>query len=153
MKLGINGWRIHGQRTGVGRYLLNVIKNWTSQMVGGRFDEINFYTPKPIDQNEIPLPENFRVRVLPSDKPMLVWENTLMARAADDDVIFCPSYTRSIYARGKTVVVTHDATQKCILNCFPSRYGFSTPLFMAGARDIVDAPAHSRWSTIFWHKQ
>jgi len=42
MKLGINGWRIHGQRTGVGRYLLNVVKNWTPEMVAGRFDEINF---------------------------------------------------------------------------------------------------------------
>ncbi len=59
MKLGINGWRIHGQRTGVGRYLLNVIKNWTEEMVDGRFDEINFYTPKPIDHDEIPLPKNF----------------------------------------------------------------------------------------------
>nr|MBA2524503.1 hypothetical protein [Pyrinomonadaceae bacterium] len=64
MKLGINGWRIHGQRTGVGRYLLNVVKNWTPEMVAGRFDEINFYTPKPIDRMEISLPENFRERVL-----------------------------------------------------------------------------------------
>ncbi len=139
MKLGINGWRIHGQRTGVGRYLLNVIKNWTPQMVGGRFDEINFYTPKPIDQNEIPLPENFRVRVLPSDKPMLVWENTLMARAADDDVIFCPSYTRSIYARGKTVVVTHDATQKMYPELFSKSVRlFYTPFYGWCARNATE---------------
>lgn len=125
MKLGINGWRIHGQRTGVGRYLLNVIKNWTPEIVGGRFDEINFYTPKSIDRNEIQLPENFNVRVLQSNKPMLVWENTLMARAATDDVIFCPSYTRPIYARGKTVVVTHDATQKI----YPELFSKSVKLF------------------------
>ncbi|MBA2524473.1 MAG: glycosyltransferase family 4 protein, partial [Pyrinomonadaceae bacterium] len=103
----------------VGRYLLNVVKNWTPEMVGGRFDEINFYTPKPIDRNEIPLPENFNVRVLPSDKPMLVWENTLMARTADDDVVFCPSYTRPLFVRGKTVVVTHDAVQQIYPELFP----------------------------------
>ncbi len=72
MKLGINGWRIHGQRTGVGRYLLNIVKNWTPEMVGGRFDEINFYTPKPIDRREIPLPSNIVERVLSPDMKMLV---------------------------------------------------------------------------------
>ncbi len=139
MKLGINGWRIHGQRTGVGRYLLNVIKNWTPEMVGGQFDEINFYTPKPIDRNEIPLPENFKVRVLQSDKPMLVWENTSMALAADDDVVFCPSYTRPIFARGKTVVVTHDATSKMYPELFSlsSRY-FYNPFYGWCARNATE---------------
>lgn len=139
MKLGINGWRIHGQRTGVGRYLLNVVKNWTPEMVGGRFDEINFYTPKPIDRNEIPLPENFNVRVLPSDKPMLFWENTLMAKAAKDDVIFCPSYTRPVFARGKTVVVTHDATQKMYPELFSKRVQlFYTPFYGWSTRHATE---------------
>jgi len=139
MKLGINGWRIHGQRTGVGRYLLNVIKNWTIEMVGGKFDEINFYTPKPIDRSEIPLPENFNVRVLPSDSSMLVWENTLMARAASDDVIFCPSYTRPVYAHGKTVVVTHDATSKMYPEFFSrSVRHFYNPLYGWCARNAAE---------------
>lgn len=138
MKLGINGWRIHGQRTGVGRYLLNVVKNWTEEAVRGRFDEINFYTPKPIDRSEIPLPKNFNVRVLSSDKPMLVWENTWMAKAATDDVIFCPSYTRPIFARGKTVVVTHDATQKMYPELFNSAARFLyTPLYGWSARNAT----------------
>ncbi len=119
MKLGINGWRIHGQRTGVGRYLLNVVKNWTPEMVGGRFDEINFYTPKPVDRAEVLLPENFRERVLASNRPMLVWENVHMARVATDDVMFCPSYSRPWLARGKTVVVTHDAVSQMYPELFP----------------------------------
>ena len=119
MNLGINGWRIHGQRTGVGRYLLNVVKNWTPEMVAGRFDQINFYTPKPINQDEILLPENIRERVLRSDLPMIAWENSRMASSADDDVIFCPSYTRPFIARGKTVVVTHDAVSQIYPELFP----------------------------------
>jgi glycosyltransferase involved in cell wall biosynthesis len=119
MKLGINGWRIHGQRTGVGRYLLNIVKNWTPEMVGGRFDEINFYTPKPIDRKEIPLPPNIVERVLPPDMKMLVWENLRLAPAADDDVIFHPSFSRPLIARGKTVVSSHEASQFLYPKLFP----------------------------------
>lgn len=119
MKLGINGWRIHGQRTGVGRYLLNVVKNWTPEIVAGRFDEVDFYTPEPIDRSEIPLPENLRERVLSSNRPMIVWENFRLAPVADDDVVFHPSFSRPLIARGKTVVVTHDAVQQIYPELFP----------------------------------
>lgn len=125
MKLGINGWRIHGQRTGVGRYLLNIVKHWTPEMVGGQFDEINFYTPKPIDHSEIPLPENFNVRVLSPDTKMLVWENLRLGLAADDDVVFHPSFSRPFVARGKTVVSLHEASQYLYPELFPK----TVPLF------------------------
>ncbi len=119
MKLGINGWRIHGQRTGVGRYLLNIVKHWTPEMVDGQFDEINFYTPKPIDRNEIPLPENFNVRVLSPDTKMLVWENLRLGPAAGDDVVFHPSFSRPLLARGKTVVSLHEASHYLYPELFP----------------------------------
>lgn len=125
MKLGINGWRIHGQRTGVGRYLLNIVKNWTPEMVGGRFDEINFYTPKPIDRSEIPLPSNIRERVLTPDMRMLVWENLRLAPVADDDIVFHPSFSRPLLARGKTVVSLHEASHYLYPHLFPK----SVPLF------------------------
>ncbi|CAN5553732.1 N/A [soil metagenome] len=125
MKLGINGWRIHGQRTGVGRYLLNIVKNWTPEMVGERFDEINFYTPKPIDRREIPLPPNIVERVLPPHLRMLVWENLRLAPAAADDVVFHPSFSRQLMARGKTVVTLHEASNFLHPELFPK----SAPLF------------------------
>lgn len=109
MKLGINGWRINGLRTGVGRYLLNIVKYWTADVVADKFDEINFYTPKPIDRQEIPIPENIRIRVLTPDLKMLIWENLRFGPVADEDVLFCPSYSRPMIARGKIVVATHDA--------------------------------------------
>src|SRR5262245_32214390 len=110
MNLGINGWRIHGQRTGVGRYLLNVVRHWTPEVLSD-FSRTTFYVPRPLDRQDVPLPENIGVRVLPSALPMLVWENLCLAPVADDDVLFCPSYTRPLGARRKTVVVTHDAVQ------------------------------------------
>ncbi len=118
MKLGVNGWRIHGQRTGVGRYVFNVVKHWTADVVAGRFEEINFYTPKAVDRQELPLPENIRERVLSSQWPMLVWENLRLAPSVTDDVLFCPSYSRPLLVRGKTVVAMFDAT----LHLFPEFY-------------------------------
>jgi hypothetical protein len=62
LSLGINGWRIHGQRTGIGRYLFNVVIHWTADAVHERFEEVNFYTPKAVDRRDIPLPQNIRER-------------------------------------------------------------------------------------------
>ena len=86
LRLGINGWRIHGQRTGVGRYLLNVVRHWTREAVGDRFAEVTIYTARPLDRGETPLPDNVREVVLRSDHPMLVWENLRLGPAARDDV-------------------------------------------------------------------
>ncbi|MDQ3061845.1 MAG: glycosyltransferase family 4 protein [Acidobacteriota bacterium] len=119
MKLGINGWRIHGQRTGVGRYLLNIVKHWTPEMIGGQFDEINFYTPKPINRNEIPIPANIHERVLSPHWRMLVWENLRLGPVTDDDVVFHPSFSRPFVARGKTVVSLHDASHYLYPELFP----------------------------------
>lgn len=125
MRLGVNGWRLHGQRTGVGRYLYNLVKHWTPEMVAGRFAEINFYTPAAMNRQDILLPEAIRERVLRSQWPMLVWENLRLAPVAGDDVLFCPSYSRPLFTRGKTVVVTHDATSQL----YPSQFPRSVRLF------------------------
>lgn len=153
MKLGINGWRIHGQRTGVGRYLLNIVKHWTPEMIGGRFDEINFYTPKPIDRNEIPLPENFHIRVLPPDTKMLIWENLRLGPTADDDIVFHPSFSRPLIARGKSVVTLHEASHYLHPELFPKSvrlfynrlYAWSgrhAALVIAGSEDSKKDIAH-----------
>lgn len=125
MRLGVNGWRIQGQRTGIGRYLSNVVKYWTAEAVAGRFDEINFYTPKAIDRQDITLPNSIRERVIPSNSQMLVWENLRLPSVASDDVLFCPSYSRPILARGKTVVAIFDAT----LKLYPEFYSRKSRLF------------------------
>lgn len=127
MRLGVNGWRIHGRRTGVGRYLLNVVRHWDAEAVANRFDEIVFYSPAPIDRGEIPLPPNVRVRVLRPNASLLVWENARFGPSANDDVVFCPSFTRPILARGETVVTIFEATLKLYPHLFPRASVFSVP--------------------------
>ncbi len=119
LKLGINGWRIHGRRTGVGRYLLNVVRHWTPEAIAEHWQAVTFYTPKAVDRREIPLPSNIRERVLRPNWRMLLWENLRLAPVATDDVLFCPSYTRPLLARGKTVVTLHDAVQHLYPELFP----------------------------------
>ncbi|MEP7131768.1 MAG: glycosyltransferase family 1 protein, partial [Acidobacteriota bacterium] len=127
MKIGINGWRIHGRRTGVGRYLYNVIRYWDRELVGNRFEEINFYSPKPVDRRDISLPENIREKVLGPEAPMLVWENLRFGPGAADDVLFCPSFSRPLVARGRTVVTIFEATLKLHPEQFPRSHWYTVP--------------------------
>jgi len=125
--LGINGWRIHGKRTGVGRYLFNTVRYWDRDLVSGHFDEVNFYTPRPVDRSDIPLPDNIRERVLKPDARMLVWENLRLGPSATDDVLFCPSFSRPLVARGRTVVTIFEATLKLYPQFFPRAHWYTVP--------------------------
>jgi glycosyltransferase involved in cell wall biosynthesis len=119
MKLGINGWRLCAPHTGVARYLLNVIRHWTPD-ASSRFSEITIYTPRPLDRRQVPLPANIRERVLGPDLPMLVWENLRLGPFTNDDVLFCPSFSRPLVARGRTVVATHDVVYHVRPELFPA---------------------------------
>ena len=116
LSLGVNGWRIHGRRTGVGRYLLNVVSHWKHQ---GAFSAIRFYSPQPLEDEQIQFPAIVQSTVVHSHWPMLVWENLLLAFRSRDDVLFCPSYSRPLFAWGRTVVTTHDAVQQVHPELFP----------------------------------
>ncbi len=124
MRLGINGWRIHGQRTGVGRYVLNIVRHWTPELAGARFRELNFYTPRPLDRADLRLPPSLRERVLGPDMSMLLWENLRLGPFTNDDVLYCPSYSRPLLSRGRTVVVTHEAILRMYPKLFPRRARF-----------------------------
>lgn len=136
MRLGINGWRLSGQRTGVGRYLLNVIRHWSPE-VASRFDEITVYTPRPLDPADVPLPPNIRVKVLASNAPMLVWENLRLATTSRDEVLFCPSFSRPLFVRGRPVVATHDL----IYHVRPELFPTSVRLFYRRLYDWSDRHA------------
>lgn len=125
MRLGVNGWRLQGHRTGIGRYLFNVVRHWTAGAGSGGIEAITFYTPRPIDRQHTPLPGNIRERVLGPVWPMLVWENLCLAPVVREDVLFCPSYSRPLWSRARTVVATHEA----MLPQHPELYPLSARVF------------------------
>lgn len=125
MRLAVNGWRLDGPRTGVGRYLHNVISRWTPDVVEDRFDAVNVYVPRPLEQAGMALPDGIVEHVLRPATRMLAWENTRFGPTATEDVLFCPSYTRPLWVRGRPVVVIHDATSQL----YPHLFGRSQPFY------------------------
>jgi glycosyltransferase involved in cell wall biosynthesis len=135
LTLGIDGWRLHGQLTGVGRYISNVLRHWTEEAVEDRFARVTLYTPAPVDRSKIDLPDAIEESVVGPHWRQLLWQNLRLARAARDDILFCPSYARPLTVRGKTVVTTFEATQKLVPDLYP-RYArlVNTPLYGWSAR-------------------
>lgn len=130
--LGIDGWRLGGQRTGVGRYLHELLCHWGPEHLAGRFDDVVVYTPRPLDPAVVELPSGFRSRVLRPDARMLVWDNLVFGPRARHDVVFSPSFSRPLVARGRTVVTIHEATYRLHPELHPRRGRFSsTRLYLA----------------------
>ncbi|MGI8807282.1 MAG: glycosyltransferase family 4 protein [Acidimicrobiales bacterium] len=125
MRLGVNGWLLQGAPTGGRRYLSNLLVRWTSALVDGRFDGVTVYSPRPVDRSVFPLPDGVRERVVGPPARMLIWESARFGPVADDDVLFCPSYSRPLATRAATVVAIHDATSKM----HPELYGRGQPLY------------------------
>lgn len=134
LTLGVSGWRLHGPRTGVARYLLSLLENFTPELIRGRFKGLNLYLPRALEPG-IRLPPSVNERVLASRLPMLMWENSRMAAAARDDVVFYPSFARPLVSRGATVVTTHEAIMKIAPQMFDKRARFVyAPLYGWSAR-------------------
>jgi glycosyltransferase involved in cell wall biosynthesis len=133
VKLAVNGWRLAGKRTGIGRYVMNIVQHWTPEMVAGRFSDIALYTTKPLS-TDITLPQGVRHRTLGPDWRLILWENVRLGPAVDEGVMFCPAYTRPILTRSRTVVTTHDALPKLYPELFPRSIHFYNALYGWSAR-------------------
>jgi glycosyltransferase involved in cell wall biosynthesis len=130
VRLAINGWRAQGNPTGVPRYLLNVVRRWTPERLAARgFGATTFYTGHRADRDELLLPEHIAMRMLLSERPMLVWENTRFARAAGEDVAFHPSFSIPFWRRGKTVVTTHEVIAVMHPELFPDNQRYYNRLY------------------------
>ncbi len=119
--LGVSGWRLHGQRTGVGRYILSIIECLSPELVTRWFSRINVYVPQPVAGSNVSLPSGVNGVVIPSTLSMLPWENLRLGPTAKDDVVLYPSFSRPFVARGATVVTVHDATMRIVPEMFSRR--------------------------------
>lgn len=124
MRLSIDGWRADG-RTGVARYVTNIVGHWSSDRIADVFDDVVFCAPRPMPAVVSKLPANVRVRLLAPDLKMLAWQSLVLGPRAGTGVLWCPSYTAPLIAAARVVVTTHDATQAL----FPELYPRSVRLF------------------------
>lgn len=101
--LGVNAVRYSTQRTGVGRYIEFLLREFARQP--HRFDAIRVYAPP--GSPALACAETGRLRpvALGPRLPDLAWETLRLApRARHDTLLFCPSYTVPPGYRGRAVV-------------------------------------------------
>src|SRR6266478_3776930 len=107
MILGVNGIRLVGKRSGVGR-CIEAILSCMARMEHP-FRDIRVYTPTPLS-NDVVLPVSARNVVLPSLWPLAIWEQVTLPRAhGDQNVLLCPSYVIPFFARCPTLLIHHGS--------------------------------------------
>lgn len=104
MIIGIDAHNLEGKRTGVGRYLFNLLKNW--QGADSRFI-LYFKDEIPPD---IPRLEAFECKLLKigSTAKFMNWDLVRAAKKDKVDVLFCPDYRAPVFYSGKTAITLHD---------------------------------------------
>ena len=107
MKIGIEAHNLEGRRTGVGRYLINLLRQWS------KFDlpaDLKFilYFKKEIP--DLDLPNSFEKKLLCSNSNAFFMHYLLPKAAKKDkvDILFCPGYLGPIFYQGKIALTLHD---------------------------------------------
>jgi glycosyltransferase involved in cell wall biosynthesis len=107
MILGVNGARLLGLQSGVGRATVAILSSLDALDHG--FDEIRVYTPRPLPAS-VALPPRARNVVLASSLPMGLWEQLVLPRADETpDVLLCPSYVAPVLPRCPVVLIHHGS--------------------------------------------
>jgi len=113
MRVGIDGRELRGSRTGVGRYLIELLARWTRDAEASRHTLVLF-TPEAIDT----APWNGSGGATLAVNPVpggggTAWEQVSLRRAARRhalDVFFAPGYTAPLALGLPVVVAVHDVS-------------------------------------------
>ncbi len=107
MKIGIDAHDLEGQRTGVGRYLINLLEQWD------KFDlpqDLKFILYFKKDIPDLDLSNSFEKKLLDSNSNAFFIHYFLPRAARKDkiDILFCPGYIAPIFYKGKIALTLHD---------------------------------------------
>ncbi|MFH1551502.1 MAG: glycosyltransferase family 1 protein [bacterium] len=113
MLIGIDAHNLEGQRTGVGRYLINLLEQWN------KFDlpkDLKFilYFKKEIPKDLVLKDSVFEKKILrapfglQSNAVFTHWLLCWSAKKDKLDILFCPAYVAPIFYRGKIALTLHD---------------------------------------------
>lgn len=111
MVIGIDAHNLEGNRTGVGRYLLNLLQEWSKLSSKFKAQSLKFIL---YFKNEIPLDapqsELFEYKLLSvgSTAKFMHWDFWRAAKKDKVDILFCPGYIAPIFWRGKLALTLHD---------------------------------------------
>lgn len=138
LRIGIDARELLGDRTGVGRYLGELLRRWVRRPDAAARRFI-LYTPAAL---EIPLPPGTSdVRIVgPGRGRGTWWEQTSLRRAAradDLDVYFAPAYTAPLGLRAPLAVTIHDISFVAHPEWYRMREGMRRRWLTARAADTA----------------
>ncbi len=108
MKIGIDAHNLEGKRTGVGRYLLSILREWDKLDLPADLKFILYF------KSEIPadleLSSRFQTKLLGVSSHAFFMHYSLCRIARQDrlDWLFCPAYLAPLFYRGKIALTLHD---------------------------------------------
>lgn len=117
MILGVNGIRLLGKRSGVGRMIEAFLL--CLDEIDHPFREVRVYSPRPLP-DDVSLPGCARSVVLPSVLPLGLWEQVVLPRAHPAEaLLLCPSYVIPLFARSPTFLIHHGSYEG-----YPQAFGW-----------------------------
>lgn len=159
MQIAIDGHDLEGNRTGVGRYLMNILRSWSRSGAGKQHHITTFH------KGEVPddLPEDIEGILL---KPLLGRPSTAVfthlqlpqaAKRANADALFCPGYVAPMMWKKPFAVTLHDI----IYEARPELFRYHSPADAVLLRrmsrktaeraDIILTPSHFSAGEIMAH--
>ena len=117
-RIVIDGRRLTAGRTGVGRYLESLLRQWAA--TGLPAERVHVVLAHPSGLDLVPRATGLTAQVAAPNVPGLLWERFGLARSLrPGDLLFAPANLVPRAWRGPTVLVMHDALQEVRPNDFP----------------------------------
>jgi len=109
MIIGIEAFSLEGQRTGVGRVLINILQQWNNFDLPESLKFILYFKQEIPDDLGLKKP-NFEFKLLNTKSNALFRHYSLCKEATKDklNILFCPDYVAPILYRGKIALILHD---------------------------------------------
>jgi glycosyltransferase involved in cell wall biosynthesis len=118
MRLVIDGRRLTADRTGVGRYLELLLKEWSLQGLPMSKGLLLLQDERVL--NEIPPIFGLEIRAAGSGAPGIVWEHAVLGRSLQPgDLLFAPANLVPFTWQGPTALVLHDVIGEILPRTFP----------------------------------
>jgi hypothetical protein len=129
MRIAVDARELAGRPTGVGRYLSQLLAQWTVSDAARRH-EWRFFAPAPVT-----LPDSFTsaLTVLPGGGGT-IWEQMTLSRAfgrVRPDVVFSPGYTAPLTTPAPIALTIHDVSFAAHREWFSFREGVRRRLLTA----------------------
>lgn len=146
--IGVDARELLGAKTGVGRYLGELLTRWGTRPDAGRRRFV-LYSPESLAAKDL-VDAGIEVRVRPGGRGTL-WEQTTLRSAVNrdrPDVFFAPAYTAPLALRVPFVVTIHDVSFTAHPEWFRWREGarrrFLTRRAARAARRVLTVSDFSR---------